>query len=132
MVKSDYKKYLSYFLFLIGIHSFMVGIGLLFMPPSALDFFGFVDYKESFFQAQGGVFHIAMSVAYIMAWMKVEKSIRLIQFVIVVKLLAFVFLFSYYLFVLPAWLILLSGIGDGLMGLIVLLLYQKSELGIEE
>jgi hypothetical protein len=132
MAHLDYKKYLSYFLFLIGIHSFVVGVGLLFIPPSVLDFFGFIDYKESFFQAQGGVFHIAMSVAYTMAGLKVEKSIRLIQFIIAVKLLAFVFLFSYYLFVLPAWLILLSGIGDGLMGLIVFFLYQRSELKTEE
>jgi hypothetical protein len=73
-----------------------------------------------------------MSVAYTMAGLKVEKSIRLIQFIIAVKLLAFMFLFSYYLFVLPAWLILLSGIGDGLMGLIVFILYQRSELKTEE
>lgn len=127
MAHSDYKKYLSYFLFLIGIHSLIVGVGLLLIPPSVLKFFGFIDYKESFFQAQGGVFHFAMSVAYVMAGLKVEKSIRLIQFIVAVKLLAFVFLFLYYLFVLPAWLILLSGVGDGLMGLIVYTLYKRCE-----
>ena len=132
MAHSDYNKYLSYFLFLIGIHSFAVGVGLLFISPSVLNFFGLVDYKESFFQAQGGVFHIAMSVAYVMAGLNIEKSIRLIQFIIAVKFLAFVFLIMYFLFVLSAWLILLSGIGDGLMGLIVFILYQRSELKIEE
>ena len=132
MTHSNYKKYLSYFLFLIGIHSFAVGVGLLFIPPSILDFFGLIDYKESFFQAQGGVFHIAMSVAYAMAGLNIKKSIRLIQFIIAVKFLAFVFLIMYFLFVLSAWLILLSGIGDGLMGLIVFILYQRSELKIEE
>lgn len=125
MAHLDYKKYLSYFLFFLGIHSFAVGVGLLFIPPSVLDFFGFIDYKESFFQAQEGVFHIAMSLAYIMAGLKIEKSIRLIHFIIAVKLLAFVFLISYFLFVLPAWLILLSGIGDGMMGLVVFILYQR-------
>jgi hypothetical protein len=132
MVHSDYNKYLSYFLFLIGIHSFAVGVVLLFISPSVLNFFGLIDYKESFFQAQGGVFHIAMSIAYTMAGLNIEKSKRLIQFIIAVKFLAFVFLILYYLFVFQAWLILLSGIGDGLMGLIVFILYQRSKLKLEE
>lgn len=132
MAQTDYKKYLAYFLYLTGIHSIAVGIGLIFLPPSFLELFGFIDYKESFFQAQGGVFHIAMSVAYIMAGRDVLKSIKLIQFIIVVKFLAFIFLIIYYFFVMSAWLILASGIGDGLMGLIVLILYQRSELTSEE
>ncbi len=128
----DFKKYLSYFLFLISVHSFAVGVGLLFISPAILEFFGLVDYKESFFQAQGGVFHIAMSVAYVMAGLNLEKSLRLIQFIIAVKFIAFVFLIVYYLFVLSAWLILLSGIGDGLMGLIVFILYKRFRNQLEE
>jgi len=128
MEHSDFKKYLSYFLFLISMHSFAVGVGLLFISPSILEFFGLVDYKESFFQAQGGVFHIAMSVAYLMAGINIYKSVRLIQFIIAVKLIAFVFLLFYFFFVFPAWLILLSGIGDGVMGAIILILYRLSDL----
>lgn len=128
MEHSDFKKYLSYFLFLISVHSFAVGVGLLFISPSILEFFGLVDYKESFFQAQGGIFHIAMSVAYAMAGLNIEKSIRLIQFIILLKVIAFVFLVFYFVFVLPAWLILLSGIGDGIMGGILLILYRLSDL----
>lgn len=128
MEHSDFKKYLSYFLFLISVHSFAVGVGLLFISPSILEFFGLVDYKESFFQAQGGVFHIAMSVAYLMAGINIHKSVRLIQFIITVKLIAFVFLVFYFVFVFPAWLILFSGIGDGVMGAIILILYRLSDL----
>jgi hypothetical protein len=132
MARSDNKKYLSYFLFLIAIHSIVVGVGLIFISPTILEFFGLVDYKESFFQAQGGVFHIAMSLAYLMAGLNLEKSVRLIQFIIAVKFIAFVFLIFYYLFVLSAWLILLSGIGDGLMGLIVFILYKRFRNQLEE
>lgn len=132
MEQVNYRKYLSHFLYLIGIHSIAVGIGLIFLSPSFLEIFGFTDYKESFFQAQGGVFHIAMSIAYIMAAKDVVNSMKLIQFIIIVKFLAFIFLMTYYFFVMSAWLILLSGIGDGLMGLIVLLLYQRSELTIQK
>jgi hypothetical protein len=131
MAQSDYKKYLSYFLFLIGIHSITVGIGLIFLSPSSLEIFGFNNYKESFFQAQAGVFHFAMSIAYIMAGLDVLKSVRLIHFIIAVKLLALTFLLIYYFQVMSSWLILISGIGDGLMGLIVLLLFQRSELKLE-
>jgi hypothetical protein len=128
MEHSDFKKYLSYFLFVISVHSFAVGVGLLFISPSILEFFGLVDYKESFFQAQGGVFHIVMSVAYLMAGLNIIKSVKLIQFIIAVKLIAFVFLIFYFIFVLPSWLILLSGIGDGIMGVIILILYRLSDL----
>jgi hypothetical protein len=131
MAQTDYKEYLAYFLYLIGIHSIAVGFGLIFLPPSFLEIFGFTDYKESFFQAQGGVFHIAMSVAYIIAGRDVLNSARLVQFIIIVKFLAFSFLIIYYFFVMSAWLILISGIVDGLMGLIVLVLIQRSGLKIE-
>jgi len=131
MAQTDYKEYLAYFLYLIGIHSIAVGFGLIFFPPSFLEIFGFTDYKESFFQAQGGVFHIAMSVAYIIAGRDVLNSARLVQFIIIVKFLAFSFLIIYYFFVMSAWLILISGIVDGLMGLIVLVLFQRSRLKIE-
>ena len=131
MAQTDYKEYLAYFLYLIGIHSIAVGFGLIFLPPSFLEIFGFTDYKESFFQAQGGVFHISLSVDYIIAGRDVLNSARLIQFIIIVKFLAFSFLIIYYFFVMSAWLILISGIVDGLMGLIVLVLFQRSGLKIE-
>jgi hypothetical protein len=128
----EYKKYLSYFLILMGIHSFSVGTMLIFIPPTTLNFFGFPDYKESFFQAQGGVFHIALCIAYFMAGLNPAKSIRLIKFIAAVKFIAATFLIIYFLFVLPAWLILLSGISDGMMGLIVLILFRRSGLGAIE
>jgi hypothetical protein len=122
--QNKYQKYLSIFLWLIGIHSFTVGIGLIFIPPSFLSNFGFINYSESFFQAQGGIFHIAMSIAYVMAASDIASSSKLINFIIIVKFLAFVFLMIYFLFILNSWLILLSGFADGLMGLIVLVLFR--------
>ncbi|MFO7524728.1 MAG: hypothetical protein R6W68_04700, partial [Ignavibacteriaceae bacterium] len=85
------------------------------------------NYSESFFRAQGGVFHIAMSIAYFMAGLNTGKSNRMIVFIIFVKFIAFIFLISYFLFVSDISLILLSAIGDGLMGLILLLLFKLSK-----
>lgn len=122
------QKLLSLFLYLVGIHSVSVGIGLIFIPSNMLTHFGFYDYKESFFQAQGGVFHLAMSIAYFMAAYQIEKSRWLILFIISVKCLAFIFLLVYYLFILSSWLVLVSGISDALMGLIVFYLSRYSML----
>ena len=122
------QKLLSIFLYLVGIHSVSVGIGLIFIPSDTLSLFGFYNYKDSFFQAQGGVFHLAMSLAYFMAAHQIEGSLKLIRFIISVKCLAFIFLIIYYLFILSSWLVLFSGISDGLMGLIVFYLYRFSML----
>jgi nucleoside-diphosphate-sugar epimerase len=123
METKNYKKYLSVLLWLLGFHSLAVGIGLLTLPSSFLTNFGLLEEKESFFQAQGGAFHVAMSLAYCMAAINAGKSQRLVRFVIYVKLLAFVFLLSYYIFVSPVWFILFSGVADGAMGVMVLILF---------
>lgn len=128
MTIKNYEKYLSIFLWLVAIHSISVGIGLLIIPPSFLGYFGLIDYKESFFQAQGGVFHLAVSIAYCMAAAAPRRSIQLITFIISLKLFAFVFLAIYFLFVLHSWLILLSAAADGLMGVIILMLFKLSKI----
>jgi nucleoside-diphosphate-sugar epimerase len=127
METRDYKRYLSVFLWLVGLHSLSVGIGLLTIPPSFFIQLGLLENKENFFQDQGGTFHVAMSLAYCMAALNAGKSRQLIRFIIYVKLLAFVFLISYFLFVLPNWVILFSGVTDGIMGSIVLYLSALSK-----
>ncbi|HPR89710.1 MAG TPA: hypothetical protein PL181_16990 [bacterium] len=52
----DYNKALATFLWLIAIHSFLVGLGLIFMPYSLLEQMGYASCSERFFRAQGGVF----------------------------------------------------------------------------
>ncbi len=126
MVERNYEKYLSVFLWLVAIHSILVGIGLLLVPPSFLNYFGLQNYKESFFQAQGGAFHLVVSIAYCMAAIAPHRSSQLINFIISLKLLAFAFLIIYFIFVLQSWLILVSGVADGMMGIMVLFLFRLS------
>ncbi len=127
MINKNYEKFLSIFLWLTAIHSILVGIGLIVIPPSFLHHFGLIDYRESFFQAQGGVFHLGVSIAYFMAASKPLQSKQLIKFIIYLKMSAFIFLMIYFTFVLQSWLILLSGIGDGLMGITILILLKLSK-----
>lgn len=121
--QSDSKKLLSIFLWLVAVHSFLVGVGLIILPDSLINFFGFNKCTERFFPSQGGVFHIAMAVGYAMAAFDLRKYDCLIIFSIIVKFLATVFLFIYFFFVSSIWLVIFSGVSDFLMGLIILILY---------
>jgi len=126
---SDITLLLKLYLWLIAIHSFIVGVVLIVLPCDALAFFGF-EIIEKFFSTQGGVFHIVMTVAYILAAVNLGKSDLLIYFSITAKFIATVFLFSYFLFKNPIWTVLLSGFGDLLMGMILLVIfvnYKKRE-----
>jgi hypothetical protein len=128
MVIKNCEKYLSLFLWFIAIHSILVGIGLIFMPSSILAYFGLPDYSSNFFQAQGGTFHIAVSVAYCMAAANPNKSANLIWFIVYLKLIAFIFLMIYFLFVLQNWLILISGIGDGAMAGVLFFIFKLCKI----
>ncbi len=81
-----------------------------------------------FFKAQAGVFHVVMSIVYFIAARDIDKYRILIYLTLTAKFIATVFLLGYYLIFEQIWMVLVSGIGDFLMGLCVLLLwrvYQK-------
>jgi hypothetical protein len=129
-MKLKVEKAISFFLWLVAIHSFLVGIGLIFLPSSAFEFLGFKSAFDRFFSTQGGVFHIAMSVCYALAGYDKIKYKQLIIFSIIVKFLATIFLFSYYVLISSQWLIILSGVSDLLMGIALFYLFRllKKEL----
>jgi len=122
-IKAD--KILSVFLWLVAIHSFLVGIGLIVLPSSAFEFLGFISTFDRFFSTQGGVFHIAMAVGYAMAAYDLKRFKSLIVFSIIVKFIATIFLILYYIIISPQLLIVLSGISDFLMGLVIFYLYKE-------
>jgi hypothetical protein len=117
-------KILSVFLWLVALHSFIVGIGLIILPSSVFELLGFELTFDRFFSTQGGVFHIAMSVGYAIAAYDKIKFRQIILFSIIVKFIATVFLITYFLFITSQWLVILSGISDLLMGVSILYLYR--------
>ena len=119
-------RVLSYILWFCAVHSFFAGLGLIFMPASAMSFFGFTAYVEGFFPAQGGIFHIVMSIAYAMAATDLRRFRELILFAIIAKFTATAFLLVYFLAIDSIWIVFVSGIGDGLMGLAILLAYRAN------
>jgi hypothetical protein len=120
-------RFLILFLWLIALHSFIVGLFLILFPPGLLNRFGF-EVTEKFFPTQAGVFHLVMAAIYVFAIRRINRCVDLVQLSIFIKFLAAIFLFSYYFFIQGIGLVILSGAGDLLMGIILLILFIRSGL----
>jgi hypothetical protein len=126
----NYGKILQWFLWLIAIHSIGFGIALVILPIPVIELFGF-HLAEKFFAVQGGIFHIVVSLAYIMAATDLDNAKKLIILSCTAKFMATIFLLSYYFFVSHIFMVIFSGIADFLMGLAILLtylLYQETKV----
>jgi hypothetical protein len=141
----DYKKVLfnhpdkllSTVLGLVAIHSLLMGLILIAQPAVLMEFAGFSPDFEHFFPAQGGVFHLLMTVAYLMGAINIEKYHHFIVFSVFVKAVATFFLILYCFAVEFKWIVFLSGIADGVMGLMIFwaLLYHlrsKKSIALDE
>ena len=116
---------LSILLYLIALHSFIVGVVLLVIPFETLEYFGYQNYQGTFFKIQGGVFHLVMSLVYFLAARDLNKNRILVYLTIIFKFIATAFLFSYYLFIDRIWMVATSGGGDLIMGVLVLWLFLR-------
>ena len=118
-----YRRLFQWILWLIAIHSFCFGLALIIFPCEWVEFFGF-QLQEKFFADQGGVFHLIISLVYIMAARCPENSKPFVIIACVTKMTAAVFLLSYFTFERQIAMVLLSGIMDFSMGLAILLSYR--------
>lgn len=119
--RNDPMLRLSIVLWLMAVHSFLVGAGLIIQVPKVMELFGFQPCNEHFFPAQGGVFHVVMAVGYALAAYDSVRYRCLVLFSIFVKVAASLFLISYFVFVDGILMILISGIGDGVLCLMLYL-----------
>jgi len=123
LINIEKKHHLPFLLSLISIHSFLVGVGLILSPGELMEYIGFQFVHEKFFQVQGGVFHIIMSICYILPVISYNNFKSLIIFSIIVKMSATVFLFIYFLFFDSILCVLFSGFGDCIMAVLLLYVY---------
>jgi len=112
-------------LFLIALHSFCVGIALIVLPFGVLSWFGFTVDPYRFFSTQGGVFHVVMAIAYLLAAKNPLGEKNLIIFIIIAKWIAFFFLAFYFLFSEMVPVIAISAVSDGVMGLLVMVFFLE-------
>ncbi len=121
------KHRLFIVLSLISLHSFLVGIGLILFPGELMEYLGFNFVNERFFQAQAGVFHIILSICYILPLFNYDNFKTLVIFFIVIKIIATLFLFIYFLFFDSIVCVLLSGFGDCAMAILLLYLFYDQQ-----
>lgn len=121
----DPRRRLALLLRLIALHAIVTGVALLVVPPDALVFFGYHGYQGRFFPAQGGALHVALSLVYLYAAARLERAPELIVITIAAKAIALGFLLAYSLLVEPIWIVALSGVADGMMGVTVYLCFRN-------
>jgi hypothetical protein len=128
MSVTDWKKALRLIILLISAHSFVLGIAMLFFSRSVTQSFGFGMNGGVFWQSQSGIFLIILAIAYYLAYRELERGRILVNFLVISKGLAVLFLLTHYMFFGAPLGILFAAAGDGAMGLIVFVLNIKSSL----
>jgi hypothetical protein len=110
---------------LIAIHSLVVGLFLTFATRWGARFGGFPDPVPLFFPRQAGAFHFVVAAIYLVEYFRY----RGVGLLVTTKSIAVVFL-SLTTALDPAapWLVPLSGVGDGLMAVAVVLLRRARGL----
>lgn len=124
-IRPGSHRLLSIVLYLIALHSLLTGIGLILQPDFLLRWGGWGDVAQTFFPAQGGVFHLLMALLYAQAARRERDRSVLLPFIIIVKFSAATFLLLYVALFEMIWLVLLSGAGDAVMAVLLLLLVRK-------
>jgi hypothetical protein len=112
-------------LWIFVIHSAVVGLLLIFLPPDSLHYFGYSNYQGRFFQVQSGVFHLVMAVAYLITALKIDDSLLLIIFIIIAKSIATIFLLLYFFLDEHIWILLPSAAGDGTMAILLIIFHNR-------
>jgi hypothetical protein len=107
-------------IYLISIHSFIVGLMLLFTAEWAIRFAGWAGADPIFFIWQAGAFHFVLATGYLVEYAR-SKTITLL---LVAKSIAFVFLLGGSLFAETPWSVWFSGFADGAMALTAFLVHR--------
>lgn len=101
--------------YLIALHSTMVGAMFLLVPEWTMRFAGWHGIDPLFFAYQAGIFHMVLASAYLIEW----QQYRGVSILITAKVIAFVFLITATLIDPIPWAVWTSGILDGGMAVVV-------------
>lgn len=107
-------------LFLIVLHSFIVGIMLMFFAEWAVVFAGWSGADPVFFIWQAGAFHFVLAAGYVAEYRRSQS----IELLLIAKTTAFVFLVGGSLLVDTPWSVWFSGVADGAMALTAFLVHR--------
>jgi len=104
------RRYETWLVVLIALHSYLVGALLVFATGWTLGFAGWEVGESLFFARQGGIFHLVVATGYLLEYFR-HGGIWLL---VVAKTTAVVFLLMLASTV-NAWSVPFSGVTDGLM-----------------
>ena len=107
-------------IFLISLHSIIVGLMLLFAADWAIRFAGWAGADPIFFIWQAGAFHFVLATGYLLEYSRSQT----ISLLLVAKTIAFVFLIGGSLLVETPWSVWFSGFADGAMALTAFLVHR--------
>jgi len=113
-MKLNPRRIETIIVFLIALHSVLLGLAMVFQPTRTLELFGWNYQGPMFFPTQTGVFLALFGILF----MAILFHRTLAWFIVVVKTAAVVFLFSQHFILGPdaPGTILLAALLDGLMG----------------
>ncbi len=125
-MKLNPRRIETIIVFLIALHSLVVGLAMVFQPIRTLELFGWNYQGPMFFPTQAGVFLVLFGILF----MAILFHRTLTWFIVVVKTAAVIFLLSQHFILAPNApdTILLAALLDGLMGASVaaVLIWQKA------
>ena len=120
-VPIDWQRAESWLVHLIALHSFVIGLFLMFLTRWGTAFGGWPEVTPLFFARQAGAFHVVVGTGYLLEYFH-HATVRLL---LVTKSVALVFRISMTILDSAPWAVPLSAVGDGLMGLAVLVVHGK-------
>ena len=106
---------------LIALHSAGVGAMLFFAPQWAMRFAGWRGIEPAFFGHQAGIFHFVLAAAYLIEYTRYRGVLILVT----AKTVAFVFLTCATLLDPLPWAVWVSGVLDGAMAAVVIVVNRK-------
>lgn len=114
------EKHERILIYLISLHSIIVGLMLLFAADWAVRFAGWAGADPIFFIWQAGAFHFVLATGYLLEYSRSQT----ISLLLVAKTIAFVFLIGGSLLTATPWSVWFSGFADGAMALTAFLVHR--------
>jgi hypothetical protein len=118
---SNWPRLERWVVVLIALHSYAVGLMLMFATEWTLNFAGWEVPENLFFPRQGGVFHLVVATGYLFEYFRFQR----IQLLIIAKSIAVVFLLALSRDT-GAWAVPFSGVTDGLMLIVAVWVHVKA------
>jgi O-antigen/teichoic acid export membrane protein len=119
-------RLLVFFIFLVGMHSLILGIFIFFFTELFYRVFFQTEIENLFFVRQSGLFLFCLGLFYLSLLIDFKRRHRLIVVAISTKVLAVAFLVTNACLTARPAIIIMSAAGDGSMALLVVLFYRMS------